>query len=237
MRPLMTVFWLAAATLLSPAGPALAQAEMPRTTSLTVAGEGHVDVAPDMAVISLGVTTEAKTAGAALAENNAAQAEILKALAAAGVMPRDIQTTGLNLNPVWGGQPDRDGRQRITGYSASNIVTVRVRKLDDLGPLLDKVVTTGANQLNSLTFGLADPKPAMDEARKRAVADALHRAQLYADAAGVTLGSLVSLSEGGSYQQPQPMFSRDAAMEAAVPVAGGEVGIVASVSVTYEIAD
>jgi uncharacterized protein YggE len=77
----------------------------------------------------------------------------------------------------------------------------------------------------------------MDEARKRAVADALDRARLYADAAGVTLGPLVSLSEGGAYQQPQPMFRRDAAMESAVPVAGGEVGIVASVSVTFEIAN
>jgi uncharacterized protein YggE len=237
MRPLTTALWLAAAALLAPIGPALAQAEAPRTTSLTVAGEGHVDLPPDMAMISLGVTTEADTAAAALAANNAAQAEVLAVLAAAGIEPRDIQTSGLNLNPVWDNRSYSDGRQRIRGYSVSNIVTIRVRKLDSLGGLLDKVVTTGANQLNSLTFGLSDPKPAMDEARKRAVADALDRARLYADAAGVTLGPLVSLSEGGAYQQPQPMFRRDAAMESAVPVAGGEVGIVASVSVTFEIAN
>jgi uncharacterized protein YggE len=237
MRPLTTALWLAAAALLAPIGPALAQAEAPRTTSLTVAGEGHVDLPPDMAMISLGVTTEADTAAAALAANNAAQAEVLAVLAAAGIEPRDIQTSGLNLNPVWDNRSYSDGRQRIRGYSVSNIVTIRVRKLDSLGGLLDKVVTTGANQLNSLTFGLSDPKPAMDEARKRAVADALDRARLYADAAGVTLGPLVSLSECGAYQQPQPMFRRDAAMESAVPVAGGEVGIVASVSVTFEIAN
>jgi uncharacterized protein YggE len=237
MRPLTTALWLAAAALLAPIGPALAQAEAPRTTSLTVAGEGHVDLPPDMAMISLGVTTEADTAAAALAANNAAQAEVLAVLAAAGIEPRDIQTSGLNLNPVWDNRSYSDGRQRIRGYSVSNIVTIRVRKLDSLGGLLDKVVTTGANQLNSLTFGLSDPKPAMDEARKRAVADALDRASLYADAAGVTLGPLVALSEGGSYQEPQPMFRRGAAMESAVPVAAGEVGVVASVSVTFEIAN
>jgi uncharacterized protein YggE len=233
----MTALWLAAATTLAASGVALAQAEPARTTSLTVAGEGHVDVAPDLATISLGVTNEADTAAAALAANNAAQAEVLAVMAAAGIEPRDIQTSGLNLNPVWDNRSYSDGRQRIRGYSVSNIVTIRVRKLDMLGGLLDKVVTTGANQLNSLTFGLSDPKPAMDEARKRAVADALDRAKLYADAAGVTLGPLVTLSEGGSYQEPQPMFRRGAAMESAVPVAAGEVGIVASVSITFEIAN
>jgi uncharacterized protein YggE len=120
---------------------------------------------------------------------------------------------------------------------ASNVVTIRARDLDRLGALLDAVVTTGANQLNSLTFGLSDPQPATDEARKRAVADARARAALYAEAAGVALGPILSITEGGGYQPPQPMYRRELAMDAGVPVAGGEVSVSASVTITYAIGE
>jgi uncharacterized protein YggE len=226
-----------ALSLFAFAGAALAQAAPAATPTLTVTGEGHVDAAPDMATVSLGVTTEGATAADALAANNAAQTEILAALTAAGVVARDVQTSGLNLNPVWDNRPVENGIPKISGYMASNVVTIRARDLDRLGALLDAVVTTGANQLNSLTFGLSDPQPAMDEARKRAVADARARAALYAEAAGVALGPILSITEGGGYQPPQPMYRRELAMDAGVPVAGGEVSVSASVTITYAIGE
>ena len=234
MRPLTTALCLALLTVFA-AGPGQAQTQPQAAPTLSVSGEGRVDLPPDMATVSLGVTTDGDTAAAALAANNDAQAKVLAALTAAGVEARDVQTSGLNLNPIWDNVSRLDGRQRIRGYTASNTVTIRVRKLDDLGALLDAVVTTGANQLNGLSFGLADPRPAMDEARRRAVADAIARAKLYADAAGVTLGPIVTLAEGGGYQEPQPMYRRDMAMELAVPIAGGEVGVTATVQITFAI--
>lgn len=202
--------------------------------SLTVSAEGRVDAAPDMALVSLGVTTMGKTAAEALAQNNTQVAALLAALETLGIEARDIQTSGLSLNPVFDA-PDRNGgRQEITGYQVSNMVTVRVRALDQLGTVLDQMVKEGANQLNGLSFALSEPEPLQDEARARAVAEALRRARLLAAAAGVDLGRIVTISEGGSYQNPQPMFAREAAM--GVPVAGGEVSVEASVTIVFELA-
>lgn len=226
---------LAAALMASVA--TLAPAQTVPSAGFTVSGEGVVDVAPDMAVVQLGVLTEGITAAAALKSNNDEQARILAALAAAGVETRDVQTTGLNLSPVWDSRTYDDGRPRVTGYQASNMVTVRVRDLASLGTLLDTMVTTGANQLNSLSFGLSDDKSARDEARRRAVADAIERARLYAQAAGVTLGKMTAFSESVGYQPPQPMYREAAAMDSGVPVAGGEVAVTASVTITYAIGD
>lgn len=220
---------LAAALLL----PALAVAETPRP-QISVTGEGRVDGAPDMATISLGVTTQDKTAGAAMAANSDGVAAVLANLTAAGIAARDIQTTGLSLNPVWSSY-DSGPVQKIEGYVAANMVTVRVRALDTLGTVLDAAVKDGANTLNGLTFGLADPVPAMDSARALAVADAQRKAAQLAQAAGVTLGPVLSISEGGAYEAPQPMFRQDAAASA-VPVAGGEVATVATVTILYAIA-
>jgi uncharacterized protein len=119
---------------------------------------------------------------------------------------------------------------------ASNILTIRLRQLDGLGAVLDAAVADGANTLNGLTFGLADPKPALDEARKEAVADARARAELLAAAAGVKLGRVISISEGVVPTDPAPMFRAEASA-APVPVAGGEVGLSASVTIFYQIVE
>ncbi|MCR8723846.1 SIMPL domain-containing protein [Frigidibacter sp. ROC022] len=202
--------------------------------SLTVSAEGHVDAAPDMAVVSVGVTTTGETAAGALAENSDRVAALLATLKRQGIEARDIQTSGLNLNPVFDKDGQKAGRQEITGYRVSNVVTVRVRALDRLGPVLDQMVENGANQLNGLSFGLSEPGPLQDQARERAVAEALRRARLLADAAGVELGRIVTIQEGGSSPGSQPMFAREAAM--AVPVAGGEVSVQASVTIVFELA-
>lgn len=224
---------LAAAMML--AMPVLAE-NAPATISVT--GEGKVEIAPDMAMLNLGVTTQAQTAAAALAANSDGIAGALAQLKAAGIADRDIQTSGLSLNPNFD-YSRSDAPPTVNGYIASNMVTVKVRDLAALGQTLDAVVTDGANTLNGLTFGLQNPAAATDEARRSAVADAAHRAALYAEAAGVKLGRIISISEQGSYVPPQPMmmaeagFAKDAR---SVPVASGEMTVMSTVSVVYEIA-
>jgi uncharacterized protein len=201
---------------------------------ITVTGEGRVDAAPDMATVSLGVVTEGTTAAEAMAANTIQLAAVLEQLKMGGIEDRDIQTSGLSLNPNWQ-QTEADPTPRIMGYQASNMLTVRVRKLDQLGAVLDKTISDGANSFNGLSFGLSDPEPAMNEARKRAVADAQGRARLLTQAAGLTLGPVVSISEGGGFGGPQPMYRMDAAAASPVPVAAGEVSTVASVTMVFEL--
>lgn len=202
---------------------------------IIVTGEASVETAPDMAMISLGVTTEAADAAAALAANTEATASVLDRLNAAGVEARDVQTSGLSLSPNWANNQST-GTNSIVGFVASNQVTVRVRDLKALGGILDDVVRNGANTFNGLTFGLQDPDPVMDEARRAAVTEALRKARLYAEAAGVNLGPIAELSEQIGQIQP-PIFARGTMMEAAVPIAEGEVAIAAQVRVEFEIVE
>ena len=230
MRHLATLL-LAIALAIPLAGVAFAA----DSARITVTGEGRVDAAPDMATITLGVTSQGTTAATAMAANSDALAQVLANLKAAGIADRDLQTTGLALNPNW--QSDDNGSNpRIVGYVASNMLTVRVRALTGLGAALDAAVKDGANTVDGLSFGLADPEPVLDEARKRAVADATHRALLLTEAAGVSLGAVVAISESGGSFAPAPMFGKAAGMTAeAVPVASGEVSLWASVTMVWEI--
>ena len=207
-------------------------AEGPATISVT--GEGTVSSVPDLATISLGVTTTAATAAEAMAANSTALAAVLERLAAAGVAPRDMQTSNLTLNPNWVSY-DSGTASKIDGYTASNMLTVQVRALDKLGAVLDGTITDGANTLNGVTFGVAEPRPALDEARKKAVADAKARATLLVEAAGAKLGPIVSIAESSGFAQPQPMFRMEADAAGSVPTAGGEVGLTATVTMVFEI--
>jgi uncharacterized protein len=190
--------------------------------------------------VTLGVTTEADTAKEAMDTNSAQLSAAIAALKAAGIEDKDIQTTGLSLGPRYDyNRTKSDGTAQITGFVASNNVTVRVRALAGLGEVLDAVVTDGANTLNGVAFGLQDPDPALDAARKDAVADARRKAELYAAAAGVTLGGIQSISEQSGYAPPMPMALAEAsfAKDASVPVAAGEVGVTASVSIVWLIGE
>lgn len=229
---------LAMALSLPMAAGAWAQDGAARTEAMviTVTGEGRVDQAPDMATLSLGVTTEGATAAEALAANSAEIAKVLERLTAAGVEPRDMQTSGLSVNPNWQNYSSSD-TPKIAGFIANNGVTVRIRALDGLGAVLDAAVQDGANQLNGVEFGLQEPRPAQDEARRRAVADAKARAELLAGAAGVKLGAIRSIKESLGAAEPMPMFrmAAEAAAGAPVPVAGGEVSTAANVTIVWEI--
>ena len=222
-----------ATSLSIPAVPAFAETQ----ATISVSGEGRVAASPDMAMISLGVTTFGDTAAAAMTSNSDELAKVLANLTAAGIEAKDIQTSGLMLNPNWA-YDSSGGAGTINGYTAMNMVNVRVRALDGLGGVLDAAVKDGANTLNGLTFGVADPQPLNDEARKLAVADAKRRAELLSQAAGVKLGSILSISESNGYTEPSPMFRADAASSpTAVPVQGGEIAMSVSVSITWEIAE
>ncbi len=231
MRVLATI---CLAVFLPIASPLLAEERLPAT--ITVTGEGRAEAAPDLATISLGVTTQGETAGAAMDANSAALAAVVTRLKAAGIADRDVQTSNLSLNPNW---QQNDGTQppKIAGYVAMNVLTVRVRALDTLGEVLDSAITDGANTLNGISFGLDDPEPAMDKARIEAVQAAKARAELMVGAAGLKLGRVVSITEAGGYMppMPMPMYRMEADMAKAVPVEGGEVGLTASVTMVFEI--
>lgn len=214
--------------------PARAESAGTAPPLITVTGEAAVNRAPDQATLSIGVTTQAETAAEALAQNSAAMTAVIDRLKAAGIEDRDLQTQGLSVNPNWTGYDSSISGSRIDGYTATNILSVRVAALETLGEVLDAAVADGANTLNGLSFGLADPRPAMDEARRLAVADALAKATLLAEAAGVKLGDIVTISEGGGYGGPMPTYKAEAA-PMSVPIQEGEVSQSASVTIVWQL--
>jgi uncharacterized protein YggE len=235
---------LLAFVLVASAAPAPAQTIEPRERLLTVTGEAEVRAAPDMAAITLGVVSEATSAREALSANNGSMGGILEALRGAGIEPRDLQTSGFSVSPIYSQPPvNYDGRQpfkpEILGYRVSNNVTARIRDLGEVGTILDMVVTLGANSISGPDFTVADPAPLEDEARRAAVAEALRRGALYADAAGVALGPVFRIEEGFT-QPPQPLpaaFRMEAMDSAAVPIEGGEISVRAQVSISWLLAD
>lgn len=210
-----------------------APAEQARQISVT--GTGQVDLPPDMATVRIGVTHQDEAAAAALQQTSDALAAMLERLTGLGVAERDVQTSGLSLNPVWRDRPERQGQPAPWGFEASNMVTVRLRDLEQLGAVLDALVSGGANRLDGVSFGLQKPEAAQDEARRLAVAEARRKAVLYAEAAGVSLGQVISLSETGAHQ-PRPQMMEMASMRAdSVPVAAGEVAIEAAVQMVFAL--
>lgn len=200
---------------------------------VTAQGEGRASVAPDLATVGLGVTTQAPTAAQAMADNAARQTQVIEALKAQGVAAEDLQTQGLSLYPV---QTQAEGKPpTITGYQAQNIVSVRVRDLTRLGPLLDAMVGAGATDVQGVSFSREDDSAALDEARTAAVTDARRRAEVMAAAAGMALGPLVTLAEGGMQNGPVPMMAmaRDSAYGGATPVETGQLQLTAQVVGTW----
>jgi len=218
---------LAAALLTA---PALAQVIPPAAISVT--GEATVSVPPDLAEINGGVTSEAKTAREASEANNAAMGKVLQALKGAGLDEKDIQTSRLSLQPQ--SAPNRSGPSAIAGYRASNRVTLRVRDVTKVASVIDTLVGAGANEIGGINFVVSQASKLLDEARERAVADARRKAEIYAKAAGVTLGAPLSISEQGN-SAPVPYRRMAAGMAASAPVAQGEETLAVTVSVSWAI--
>ena len=222
---------------------ALAQAEPPasetmfRATTLNLSAYGEVSAAPDMASINLGVMTEGKSAAEALSTNGARMNAVMSALKKAGIAAKDIQTSGLNLNPQY--VYEQNLPPRLNGYQASNQVTVTVHDLTRLGAAVDATVNAGANQVNGISFGLNDPTAVENTARLDAVKALQAKADLYARATGYRVGRLVSLGEGGGYspRPPMPMLASFAKREMAsdTVVSAGELKVRIDVSGLYEL--
>ena len=232
-----TVLVGAAALMSAPASAQQSSAQQP--PRISVIGEGEVGVAPDMAILNLTVLREGETARAALTANSEAMKQVLAALKEAGIAERDLQTSGLSIQPRFA-QPnkERNVEPKIIGYTVSNALTVRVRKLAEAGAILDKAVSLGVNQGGGIVFVKDDLKPTLTEARKLAVADAIARAKTLAEAADIKLGKILVIEEQSSLPRPMPYGGpmRMAASDASVPLASGENSYRTQVNVVFEIA-
>lgn len=203
--------------------------------TVTVSATGSAQTAPDMAGISSGVQSEAVTAREAMNLNSTAMARLVDGLKKLGIEPRDIQTTSINVHPRY--TNPRDGKPpTINGYVASNSVRVVVRDLKRMGELLDQMITLGANQMGGIAFEASKAETLRDEARKAAMENARRRAELYATAAGASLGEVVTISENVAMSGPRPVqMQARAAMADAVPVEAGEMRLDATVHVTWAL--
>lgn len=232
---------LLAGLALAAAAPAAAQpAGMPPPmtmpgTRLDVVADGEVTRAPDLVTIGAGVVTQAATAGGAMRENAARMAATIAGLRKAGIADRDIQTSSINLSPQY--RYADNAPPVITGYQATDSVSVRFRDVARAGAILDTLVAQGANQISGPAFSLDKPDAALDEARARAVATARARAMLYAAAAGLRVKRIVSISEAGgsSPPSPAPMMMAMRAKAADTAIQPGEQTLGVSVSVSFEL--
>ena len=197
---------------------------------VTVTGEATVAVAPDAAVIRIGVNSQDKTAREASEANAKQMTAVLAAIKDTGIADRDIQTSRLSLQPQY--DANKSGTARLTGFQASNQVTVKIRDIDKLPALLDHAIAAGANEMSGIEFVITEQSKLLDRARDDAIADARRKAELYAQAAGSKLGPVVSITEEGSAAPPRPMQAMRAG---AVPIAPGEQTLRAMVTVSYEL--
>jgi uncharacterized protein len=210
--------------------------EAPRT--ITVAGHGEVSATPDVARVALGVEADGETAEAALGAASERLAEILAALDAAGITPSDRQTVSLGLYPIYAADESNRRPETVDGYRAQSMLSVKSADIGSVGALIDTLAGAGANRIDAISFELSEPDGPTAEARRGAVADAIARAQLYAGAAGVGLGPILSISESGTGQPgPNPLYARAAEMAAAVPIEQGSITVGADVLVVFGIAD
>ncbi len=220
--------------------PAVASAAEPIQPRIVVTGEGEATVAPDLAILSLSVMREAKTAREALDANNAAMAEVIGAIKQFGVADRDVQTAGLQIMPRYNYTNKPDGTQdaELVAYQVVNTLTVRVRDLVKTGEIIDKAVSLGVNQGGNIVFTNDDPSATLTEARKNAVAEATARARTLAEAAGVQLGRVIEILDQSFGAQPMQIQAKSfdrAMMGASVPIEAGETTYRVQVNMTFEL--
>ena len=203
---------------------------------IMVSGEGEAAVAPDLALISLSVMREAKTAREALDANNDAMAAVISAMKAFGIAERDLQTSGLQISPRYNytSKPDGSQQAELAACQVTNTLSVRLRDIDKAGEVLDKAVSLGVNQGGNISFANEDPAATVTEARKKAVADAMAKARTLAEAAGVDLGRVLEISDQDTRPAPMPIEAK-AFDAAAVPIQAGENAYRVHVTVTFEL--
>ena len=233
----------------------------PNSALLSLTAEGSSRRTPDIALFNAGVVSQAVTASEALADNSRRMDRVIAALKRAGIAERDIQTSAISLQPRYS-DPDRDAQTlarttgrpyvppteapKIIGYEARNTVQVRVRKLGTMGKIIDTLISEGANQVDGPSFTLDEPREALDEARREAVAVGRQRAELYAQATGMRVAKLLSVSEGGGYYPVQQVIAVSGSRigyggapppppPPPAPVSPGELNLGVSVSMQFEL--
>jgi hypothetical protein len=209
-------------------------------TGIWVSGEGKVTVTPDIATLWLGITAQAASVAEAQSQATEAMNGVMTALTDGGVADKDIQTQYFSIDQVtrW----DEETEQEIVvGYRVTNMVTAKIREIDKTGSIIDAVATAGGDytRINNISFSVDDPTAYYEEARQKAMADALAKAEQLAELAGVELGKPTYISEGTIYP---PVIYREAAMAASAPMAPtpispGEIELTLTVQVVYAILD
>jgi uncharacterized protein YggE len=237
LRPLLlaSALTLGLATTASHAQTAAVPASASQGTLLSVSARAEASRTPDVATLSSGVVTQAADANAALRANAAQMDKVMAAIRAAGIAAKDVQTSGINVNPQY--RYAENQPPVITGYQASNTVNLKVRDIGKLGEVLDALVSSGANQVNGPSFEIDEPEVVYDEARRAALEKARARASMYAESLGLRVQRIVSISEGGGFQPPQPMMMKAMAMDRmeSSPVSPGQTTLSASLDVVFEL--
>jgi uncharacterized protein len=203
------------------------------THTLTVTGHGEARSAPDLVLLSVGVTATAATAAGALEANTTHMKMVFTSLRNLGIADKNIQTLNFSVTPQYANS--NNAPARLTGYRVNNEVSVRLEDIAKLGALLDTLVGAGANQMNDVRFDISDPAPLLEKARAQAIADARVQAETYAKAAALTLGPILSISQAGSEVRPLRMAAPMIFAAKPVPVAAGEQSVSADVTVVWEI--
>ena len=224
---------LLALTLVIPTRTASAEEALP---TLTMNGVGSAQIAPDMAEITLGVTTEAKDAAKAHSDNAAQAARVQAAIKALGVAERDIQTTRYDFSPIY--DVKDNGRSVTTGYTVTNAIVVKVRNLANVGKVIDAALANGANRVDSLEFSASDPSAAKDAALADAARDARSKADAVARALGVRIVRILNVYADAQSPAPRnfmPMMMAKEAYDAGTPISAGELSFEASVNISYVI--
>lgn len=247
-RRLTLVAFLFAAVAISSVTQGIAQehkhGESMEKSTIVVTGRAELNVKPDIAIVNVGVLANASTAAQALAENSVKMNSLFETLKTQGVEDKDIRTSNLSVQPQYSQpQPGMRGEfvPKIVGYNVTNTVTVKVRKINSLGGMLDLLIQNGANQVHGISFDVDQTEKLLDDARSQAVKDARRRAELYCEAESVKPGRIIHIQESGtSIPTPQPMMgfamramSADRAMSA--PIAGGETELTVRVQVVFEL--
>jgi uncharacterized protein YggE len=235
-KRLIALILIGVASLPLAAQAALADDKEPQKRTISISGKGTVKSAPDMVTVSAGVESQAVTAAEALAKNTAAMTRVVEALKAQGIDAKDIQTTTFSVSPRY--EDHDDSRPaRIVGYSVFNSVFVTMHDIGKLGSVLDQLVSAGSNSIGGISFSIDKPEQLENEARKLAMAAAIAKAKLYAEAAGAELGPVQTITEQGGYvPYSYPIAAHiDAAAAKPVPVEPGTQSLNIDVQVTWEL--
>jgi uncharacterized protein YggE len=214
-----------------------AQAQQPPSppqARVIVIGEGSASVPPDYAQIGAGVTTKAKTAKEATDANTKLMTAITAALLSAGIEQKDIQTSRFSVQPVYV-SPQPNTEPKLSGFSVSNQVSVTIRQVANVGEILDRLIAAGATDVGDVEFLHSDPSKTLDQAREAAVADARRKAELYARAAGFSLGRVAWITEDSGYAPPVAMGAMRAAAGMPPPISGGEDTLQVRITVGFDI--